>query len=143
MVREKEDVQSDLKRSTLRLLAGMLIAFGATFILLLAFTAILYFGSVSEKWIVPSATALALLSVFFGARFSAMHISERHFLQGALVGVLYYGIVYICALSAVPEFNFSVRTALLLLIGALVGGLGGMTMQNKTEKKSRKRKKKR
>ena len=143
MQKNTEETNWDIKKNLLRLFAGLAIAVLITVATFLIFAAMLYFGNIREKWIVPVVTVMALLSVFFGARFAAKHLLKHRFWQGVLLGVLYYLIVYIGALSCFETFNFSVRTAVFFLIGALVGGLGSMSVQHGAAKKTKKRKKKR
>lgn len=118
---------------------GLLGAFLLTFLCMVAFAALLYFGNVSEKWAVPAVTVISLVSLFFAARFSARRSGGR-FWTGASVGAVYYFVLHlISVLMGGP--GFSVRAILLLVIGALTGGIG-VNLGNTTPEKKKKRKRK-
>ncbi len=141
---QKEDAP-ELKRTLLRVLAGLALAVGMTLAVIAGLAALLFFTNISEKWVAPAATVLSLLSLFFGAKLAAKHAQGRGFVLGALVGILYYVLLYVCALFVLSDFTFSVRTAIFMLIGALTGGVGGLAGQAAPEKKgsrSTRRKKK-
>lgn len=141
IAQQKEDAPA-MMRSPLRILAGIVLALGVTFVGIALFSAILFFGSVNEKWVVPVMTVLSLLALFFGAKFAAKPMQEHGFVLGAAVGVLYYVLLCIIALLMLSDFTFSVRTAVFMLIGVLTGGVGGLAGQTTPEKRSKHKKKK-
>lgn len=130
----------ELKKNVLSVLVGLALAFGMTLAMLLLLAAVAYFGDIGDGFLAPIATGISLLFLFFSVRIVSK--GARGFLFGAVVGLLYYVILYICALSMFAEFNFSVRTAVFMLIGILTGGLGGLVGKSAPEKRSKHRKKK-
>lgn len=137
-----EEAKAVWQRYVVRTLLGLFCAIGLTFIVLLAFAAILFFGNVGESFVTPAATVLALLALFFGAKLAARGMAGKGFAFGAAIGILYYIFWYIFSYFLFAQFAFSVRTAIFMLIGVLTGCIGGATGQHTPEKSAKKRKKK-
>ena len=137
-----EEAKAVWRRYVVRTLLGLFCAVGLTFIVLLILTAVLFFGNVSESFVAPAATVLALLALFFGAKLAARGLAGSGFAFGAVVGILYYIFWYILSYFLFSQFSFSVRTAIFMLIGVLTGCLGGAAGQHAPEKPAKKRKKK-
>ena len=139
---QQEGAQAlELKKVAIRILQGLAVAFGVTLVALLMFTAVLYFSDIDEAVVSPVVTGVSLLSLFLGARIAVRE--QRHFGIGAILGVLYYVILYACALAMFTEFNFSLRTLVFMLIGTLVVGIGAVMYGGQVEKKSNHKKKRR
>ena len=131
----------ELKKVGIRVLQGLAVAFVMTIAGLFVLTAVLYFSDIGEAFVSPIATGISLLSVFLGARIAAR--GQHHFWLGAILGVLYYVVLYVCALALFADFSFSLRTLLFMLIGTLVGGIGAVVYRGQMEKRMKRKKKKR
>lgn len=83
------------------------------------------------------ATVSGLVSAFVGGFMTARRIGEKGWLWGGVCGLCYYIIVYLCALASFAEFNFGLRTLLMLVLGALCGALGGIFAMGSRGKKRR------
>lgn len=118
------------KRTAAAMVKGTVLALGISLAALAVLAVIMIFGNVPEWLSGPLAIAISLISVFFGASFAVRAIGEKGWMWGALCGVIYYIIIYLSALAAIREFNFSLRTAAMLALGALVGMVGGIFAMN-------------
>lgn len=114
---------------------GLAVIISATALAVLA--AVMLFGGVPEWLMGPAAIAASLISVFLGAVSTVKKIGEKGWLWGAVCGGIYYAIVYMCALAAMGEFNFSLKTALMILIGIFVGAVGGIFAVNSSQTRRR------
>ena len=126
----------------LRILLSLFLAFAGTWIAVAVFAAVVYWGGVDDKWVVPVATVCALLSLFFGARLTGKGAHGHGFVLGAAVGVCYWVLLYAFSMIWIRDFDFSVRTAIFMLIGTMAGGIGGVAGQTVPEKRDKHRRKK-
>ena len=115
------------------LAASLLISFVA--FALMAFLMLVM--TMPEGLVGPIAVIISLCSVFVGAYLSAKVAGEKGWLWGGICGLMYYIVIYISALSAIREFNFSFKTLIMLVIGVIVGMVGGIFGINTGGKKKR------
>lgn len=138
-----EEAKAVWRRYIIHMLLGLLCAIGFTFIALLAFAAVLFFGNIGDAFAVPAVTVLALLALFFSAKYAARGCTGSGVAFGAALGALYYIFCYILSCFLFSQFSFSLRTAVFMLICVLTGCIGGVVGRRTPEKTAKKRKKKR
>ena len=125
------------KKNALSVVRGVVIALVVSFVLFAVLAGVMLAGSLSEGMAGPLTIAVSVVSILLGAFLAARGVGEKGWLWGAVVGLVYYVIVYICALSALMEFNFSMKTLLMLLVGTVCGMIGGIFGVNAGAKKRR------
>lgn len=125
------------KKNALSVVRGVVLALVVSFVLFAILAGVMLAGGLSEGMAGPLTIAVSVVSILLGAFITARSVGEKGWLWGAVVGLVYYLIVYICALSALMEFNFSMKTLLMLLVGAVCGMIGGIFGVNTGAKKRR------
>lgn len=95
------------------------------FILLISF--ILVKTSVSERIITPSIWIITCLSIFLG---SMKSIREKSTINGALVGIVYIGILYLISSLLNANFGLTINSILLIIASVFSGILGGLIGTN-------------
>ncbi len=135
---ERVETAPGLRQAGLRLLLGLGIAILATLLALLLVALAVFYYDVNLQWAAPIVTTLSMVFLFVGAQIASKKIFGFWF--GALCGALFYLIVYMCALAMFADFSFSLRTAVFILIGGVVGGLGSLMGKNATPKKTKRKK---
>ncbi|MBE7026125.1 MAG: TIGR04086 family membrane protein [Ruminococcaceae bacterium] len=116
---------------------GVLISLAISFLAFVVFAFILMFLAVDENIVSAIAVCISMISVFAGSYVSARIVGQKGWLWGGICGLAYYVILYISALAAIKEFNFSLKTLVMMLIGTLVGMIGGIFGINSGAKKRR------
>lgn len=116
---------------------GAVIAIIISVLLFLILALVMLYTPLPQEIVGPTAAAISLLCVFLGAYLCAKALGEKGWLWGSVCGLIYYIILYISALSAVKEFNFSIKTLIMIIIGMLTGMLGGIWAVNSGAKKRR------
>ena len=112
---------------------SLILCFGLFLIL-----ALIMLNAALPEWIYPvSATTVGLVCSFAGGFVCAGSVGQKGWLWGGVCGILYYIIIYLCALSAFASFTFSVKTLLMLVFGFLCGSIGGLFAMGSRSKKRR------
>ena len=113
------------------ILKGVGISIIFTLILLLIFSAILTYTNLSEQTIQPIIIVLTAISILLGSSIGNFKIKKNGILNGAIITVLYFVILYlICSLITM---NFSINSQMLIIIavGIIFGILGAIIGVNK------------
>lgn len=105
---------------------GVLRGFILTLIALLIYSVVLKFTTVSAGISSMFILVVTLISILYGAVFSAKKINKKGWLVGASVGLLYIVIIYLVALVAGGEATLSLTALLRITLAVVVGGLSGM-----------------
>lgn len=115
----------------INILKGVLISIILTIIFLLIFSIVLTYTDVKESTMSPVIVVITALSLIIGSSVANMKISKNGILNGAIIGLIYFVIIYI--ISSVVNREFSLTGASFIMIGAgiLCGILGGIIGVNK------------
>lgn len=123
----KDDKQEILKA----LGKGLLISFIMTILILLIFSIILTFTSISEKTIVPVIIISTAISILIGSSISNIRIKKNGILNGALIGGGYILILYLLSSILNARFNLNIQSIIMISVGVVFGILGGIIGVNK------------
>ena len=118
-------------------LKGLLWALGATLILLAVSSLIITYTSISEEVIPIVAMFSAIISIALGGFVSAKTATSKGYLKGSLCGIAYILVLYVFASLISEKFIFTTHTALLFVLGLVVGALGGIIGINSSGKRKR------
>lgn len=114
------------------LMKGVLIAFIITIIALLFFSLMLRFTSLRESRLTTLNNITMILSVAIGSFFTAVKIRENGWLNGAIVGALYYLIIILLNIVFLKPETSNMYLFIKLLISTVAGFIGGMIGINLT-----------
>jgi len=114
---------SILKRSG-DVLKSLGVAFILTTILLLIVTALLTFTSLKEDSIPLINTIIMILSIVVGSINLAFKVEEKGWLNGGLIGILYFLILLLINFLFIKPFIFDIYTLGKLLICIASGVIG-------------------
>lgn len=119
------------------LVKGTVGALLFTLIAFLVIAAVMLNISAAEWLCTLAAIAVGLICSFAGGFICARCIGKNGWLWGGCCGLAYYVILYLSALAAFAEFNFTLKTLAMLFIGTLCGTLGGLfAMGSKKDKRN-------
>ncbi len=131
------NAENDKKNNAIAVAKGSVVSLAISFAAFLLLALILLFGTVSDSLVGPITVVISLCAIFAGAYIASKSIGKNGWLWGGICGFVYYIIVYISALGAIKEFNFSARTFVMMIIGIVCGMIGGIFGINTKSKKRR------
>ncbi|HHV46046.1 MAG TPA: TIGR04086 family membrane protein [Tissierellia bacterium] len=108
------------------ILKSLAVAVLLTVILLLILTALLTFTSLKEDRIPLINTVIMILSIVIGSISLAFKVEEKGWLNGGLIGILYFLVVLLINFLFIKPFIFDIYTIGKLLICTVAGVIGGM-----------------
>ena len=106
---------------------SLIISYIVTFILLLIFAMIMYYGNVSEKVVGIFVIITYFISSLLGGLSIGKGVEKRRFLWGMILGVLYFGIIMMITLVGRASNEQMDSSKITGFITSCIGGmLGGM-----------------
>ena len=113
------------------ILKGVIISFLCTLLLLLIYAIILTYTDFSESSIVPVIMIISSISILIGSSIGNYKIKKGGMANGALIGMLYFIIIYLLSSIINMNFEISMQVCILVLTGIIFGILGGIIGVNK------------
>ncbi|MDR7869841.1 MAG: TIGR04086 family membrane protein [Tissierellaceae bacterium] len=107
-------------------LIGLAQAFVITFILLLIVALLLRFTDIRESNITLLNNFVLTISIVVSSAVLGRKIKEKGWLNGAILGFLYYLIIIIINLIFNRPLNLGIFLLIRLLIATVLGAIGGM-----------------
>ena len=105
---------------------GLGISFILTFILLLVVTLLLRFSSIREVHMSLMNNFVLTISIVLASALVGRRVKEMGWLNGAVVGFLYYLVILLINLVFNRPFNFNLFLFFKLLTSTILGVIGGM-----------------
>ena len=124
--------QSTENNFIINLFKGVGIAFIATLVLLLIFSAILIFTNINESAINPVIITVTGISILIGSSIGNNKIKKNGLLNGALVGVIYILIIYTISSLLNWRFNLNLQSLIMIIVAMIFGMLGGIIGVNRS-----------
>lgn len=110
---------------------GVLISFIATIVLLIIFSAILTYSSVSENVINPVIIVITAISILLGSSIGNMKIKKNGLLNGGIIGGGYILLIYFISSMLNWRFDLEIQSVLMIIAGIIFGIIGGIIGVNK------------
>ena len=110
---------------------GVLISIISTLILLLIFTTILTYTNISEDSAPLVIITITAISILIGSSIANLKIKKNGIFNGAIIGAIYFLLIYIISSIINMNFSFSNQMFILIGIGIVFGVLGGIIGVNK------------
>ena len=108
------------------LLRSFLLSIISTILFLLIFTLILRFTSVSEANKPLVNNIIMLLSIVFASSYAAVKIKEKGWINGAIVGFIYYLVIIIINVLLFKGISSISILTTKLLLSTMMGIIGGI-----------------
>lgn len=125
-------MKTSVIRRSIDILKSLGLAFLLTIILLLILTTLLTFTSLKEDNITLINTIIMILSIVVGSISLAFKVDEKGWLNGGLIGILYFVILVLINFLFIKPFIFDIYTIGKLFICLISGAIGGMIGVNLT-----------
>ncbi|MFZ7119858.1 MAG: TIGR04086 family membrane protein [Eubacteriaceae bacterium] len=111
---------------------GILYSFGLAFILILILTTIFFFVDLNTNIINPLEFVILLLSIVYASIYISKRMSNKGWLHGIIVGVVYFAIILIINLVVAP-IDFSILNilpkAIFFICTGFLGGCIGINIK--------------
>lgn len=108
------------------ILKGIALAYIITIIMMLIFSLILTYTSLKESMIPILNTITMIVSIVLGSIYLTIKIGEKGWMNGMIVGVLYFLILLLLNKITINESNLSIISFSKLIISIVTGIIGGM-----------------
>ncbi|MBU5257425.1 TIGR04086 family membrane protein [Tissierella praeacuta] len=115
----------------IHLLRGLLLAYIITCILILFFSLLLTYSSLKENKMPLMNTVIMMLSIIVGSIYVSKGIKEKGWINGGIVGIVYYSILIILNLIFLKSLKldiFSISKLALACITGIIGGIIGINI---------------
>lgn len=105
---------------------GLLRGFILTLVLLLAFSLVVTFATISEGITSGFILVSTMISIIYSAIYATKKICKRGWINGIIVAVLYMLILYIVSMVAGRDAALSLKDLWRVLLAVATGALSGM-----------------
>ncbi len=115
----------------LYLLKGLLLSFIITSVLILFFSLLLTYSTLSESKMPLINTIIMMVSITTASIYTGKKINEKGWINGGLVGILYYLILILLSLILLKPFTidlFSITKLLIAFVTGIIGGIIGINI---------------
>lgn len=118
----------------IRIIKGCAVSICITMIMLVILSVILAKTTISEEFINPMIIIITAFSIFLGSIISTLKIERKGLINGTIIGIVYFGVMYI--ISSIANSNFSLNFNSLILISlsiffGMIGGIIGVNLKKK------------
>ncbi len=108
------------------ILKGSLLALIITLLLSLLLTVCVYFFDVSDSFMTTAVFSVAVISCIFSAYAVASAIGSKGLLTGALLGLVYFLVLSVVAITLKRAISFNSHSLIMLVCTGASGMLGGV-----------------
>lgn len=108
------------------LIKGVLLSYLVTIVLIIIFSLLITYTSISENKAILLNTIVMITSITFGSVYVAYKVKERGWINGGLVGIIYYLILIILNLLLLEPIVFDMFSVSKLIIATITGIIGGI-----------------
>lgn len=123
------------KSNLSKIIKGILIAYGITFILIFIYAILLAYTRVPESTIPTIVSIICIVSVLISSALSTKNIKEKGLINGAIIGGVYILVIYILSSISTAGFGisgYSFLTILFSIIAGIVGGIVGVNLSQRS-----------
>lgn len=114
----------NLNNNIVKVIKGSIISFLISVILLFIFASLLVYTNIQENTIKPVVIIISIISILIGSSLSSIKIKRKGIINGAFVGIIYIGTIYI--LSSISFVGFSMNLySIVMVLGAIASGMIG------------------
>ena len=108
------------------ILKGIALAYIVTVIMMMIFSLFLTYTSLKESMIPVLNTIIMIGSIVLGSIYLTLKVGEKGWLNGMIIGVLYFIILLLLNKLIINDLNLSIFSFTKLLISIVTGIIGGM-----------------
>lgn len=119
-------MKTNILNHGINVLKSILLAFALSILLLLIVTLILTFTPIKEDNIPLLTTAIMIISIAAGSIYMAIKAQEKGWLNGGIIGILYFVILLFLNYLFIKPFIFDIYTIGKFFISLATGVIGGM-----------------
>ena len=111
-------------KQSICILRGILISFLFTLCMLIIYSVLLVYTSLSEQTIRPVIITITGVSILIGSSLGTRKLHKNGMISGGIIGVSYILLLYL--ISSTLNSNFSINwVSIIMIIVGLIGGIFG------------------
>lgn len=126
-----ENYQTVGNKTIKNIAKGVGIAFISTVLLLLIFSIILTYTSISENTIIPVILIVTSISILLGSSIGNIKIKKNGMINGGIIGGSYILLLYLISSILNWRFGLNIQSIIMILLGIVFGIIGGIIGVNK------------
>ena len=105
---------------------GVVIAIATSMILLIFFSALLTYTSISERTSTPVIIIITAISILFSTQLSTRKIKKDGIINGGIIGGIYIVLLYIISSIVTGTFSLGINAIIMIISSVLAGMAGGI-----------------
>lgn len=105
---------------------GVILAIITSMILLLVFSAILTYTTVSESVSNPVIITITAISILFASQLSTRKIKKNGIINGGTIGGAYIILLYVISSIVTGNFSLGINAIIMIIASIIAGMLGGI-----------------
>lgn len=109
-----------------QILKGDLVAIIFTILMLLIFSVVLTYTSISESIIPQTIIVITAISILLGSSIGTMKLKTKGLISGVLVAFIYILAIYILSSVINGDFSFNMYSLIMFISSLLCGMIGGI-----------------
>ena len=108
------------------IISGTIVAVASTLIMILIFALLIRFFNIKDTFIFPVNQIIKVTSLFIGSFVSLKGVKSKGFLQGLLIGLIYFVLSFIVFSILQNKFSLTMSNVYDLILTTLMGGIVGI-----------------
>lgn len=131
MVKMKEMNSEGTTSNLVRILKGSATSIVITLVLLLIYSALLTYTSLNENTTPIFIIIITAISILAGSLVSSLNIRKNGLTNGAMVGLIYIGVIYLLSSIIGQNFSLNIYSIIMMIASVFAGAIGGIIGVNK------------
>lgn len=131
MIKMKEMSSEGRANNLVRILKGSATSIVITLVLLLIYSALLTYTNLNENTMPIFIITITAISILAGSLISSLNIRKNGLTNGALVGLIYIGVIYLLSSIIGQNFSLNIYSIIMMIASVMAGSIGGIIGVNR------------
>lgn len=105
---------------------GVVIAIVSTMVLLIIFSAILTYTTISESVSNPVIITISAVSILLASQLATRKIKKNGIMNGGIIGGIYIVFLYLLSSIVTGNFSLGINAIIMISVSIIAGMLGGI-----------------
>lgn len=112
------------------IMKGVVIAIVSSMVLLLIFSAILTYTTISESVLNPVIIIISAVSILLASQLATRKIKKNGIMNGGIIGGIYIILIYLLSSIVTGNFSLGINAIIMIIVSIIAGMLGGIVGVN-------------
>lgn len=105
---------------------GLIRGYFVLILLFIIIATLITYTNISESFIPLSTSIIMIIGIVYSSIYCAIHIRNKGWLHGGIIGLFYVLILMVVSIFIVPEYGFNSMSISKMILGTGAGIIGGM-----------------